>query len=434
MKVTPSEAQSSANAGSSATKPQPTQAASARGRAQGPAELLVVEVGVAGAGLPQDDGLVGGAHERRPPLGLRVQGDDPDAVAVLGVELAYGADEPHRRLAPVDHRDPAEHRAPLPPGAPRPLTSSLPGRRFGRQTGDDPRARNGTREACATRGARHSLTSPVSGPAGPHRGPDRPRSEEAVPPCADSWAGPPGSPRRWAISWAPRTSPASRNSPPKHGDGWGVARTPGGGSPSASRTPRGTSAEFARWAEPPPRRPGPGAPALGDAGTRRRPDNTHPFTDGRVAFAHNGSIRPPAGLGPAPVGEKAQRRRRGDDGQRAVLPRRSQLLREGAAPEEALRTTADLIAASLEFTSLNCLLLTPEKLYALCRYDPAGRLGGRRPLYYDLRYRVSPDAVVVASSGWGSDWRELANGDLLVVRRRTLETSVVTSAGLSVPA
>jgi hypothetical protein len=38
--------------------------------------------------------------------------------------------------------------------------------------------------------------------------------------------------------------------------------------------------------------------------------------------------------------------------------------------------------------------------------------------------------VVVASSGWGRDWQELVNGDLLVVRRRTLETTVVTSEGL----
>jgi hypothetical protein len=40
----------------------------------------------------------------------------------------------------------------------------------------------------------------------------------------------------------------------------------------------------------------------------------------------------------------------------------------------------------------------------------------------------------VASSGWGRDWRQLADGDLLVVRRRTLETAVVTRDGLAVPA
>ena len=42
---------------------------------------------------------------------------------------------------------------------------------------------------------------------------------------------------------------------------------------------------------------------------------------------------------------------------------------------------------------------------------------------------MTGDAVVVASTGWGSDWAELGNGDLLVVRRGTLETSVVALDG-----
>ena len=50
------------------------------------------------------------------------------------------------------------------------------------------------------------------------------------------------------------------------------------------------------------------------------------------------------------------------------------------------------------------------------------------PEYYRLRYRVTGDAVVVSSSGWGRDWQELANGDLLVVRRGTLETRLVTGS------
>ena len=111
----------------------------------------------------------------------------------------------------------------------------------------------------------------------------------------------------------------------------------------------------------------------------------------------------------------------------------AQRIRDGAAPEDALRTTADEIAATTSFTSLNCILLTPDTLYAFSRYDTAGRWETDDPEYYNLRYRITPDAVVVASSGWGRDWKELDNGDLLVVRRRTLQTSVVTSAGVTVP-
>ena len=45
----------------------------------------------------------------RVPLVLGVQGDDPDAVAVLGVELAHGPDQAHGGLAPVHHSDAFEH-------------------------------------------------------------------------------------------------------------------------------------------------------------------------------------------------------------------------------------------------------------------------------------------------------------------------------------
>jgi predicted glutamine amidotransferase len=82
-----------------------------------------------------------------------------------------------------------------------------------------------------------------------------------------------------------------------HADGWGVARSTGRGvavrkQPVEARTSR----RFERQAR---RRRG----DLGLAHLRRATlglsvgtANTHPFTDGRVAFAHNGSISPPAAL------------------------------------------------------------------------------------------------------------------------------------------
>ena len=77
------------------------------------------------------------------------------------------------------------------------------------------------------------------------------------------------------------------------------------------------------------------------------------------------------------------------------------------------------------FTSLNCLLLTHESLYAFCRVNPYGPIEDADPEYYTLRYRTSADSVVISSSGWGRGWQDLADGDLLVVRRRSLETFLV---------
>jgi predicted glutamine amidotransferase len=158
-----------------------------------------------------------------------------------------------------------------------------------------------------------------------------------------------------------------------------------------------------------------------------RMQNTHPFTDGRLAFAHNGSIFPPPALD-ALLSPAAHALRTGDtDSERyflAVLSR----LEAGATPAAALRQAVAGIAATASYTSLNCLLLTPEELYAVCFFDPAGH-ADEAPDYYHLRYRMADDAVVVSSSGWGRGWRDVGNGELLRVRRGTLEVTVESLRG-----
>jgi predicted glutamine amidotransferase len=155
-------------------------------------------------------------------------------------------------------------------------------------------------------------------------------------------------------------------------------------------------------------------------------ENTHPFSDGQLAFAHNGSVLHPGSVDRLIDPEAGRLRRGTTDSERyflAVLTR----VRAGATPREALVETVDDIARISPFTSLNCLLVTPEELIALSRFDPAGPLEDKDPEYYNLRYRITDDAVVVSSSGWGRDWQELANGDLLVVQRHTLRAAVLSA-------
>ena len=211
----------------------------------------------------------------------------------------------------------------------------------------------------------------------------------------------------------------------KHGDGWGVARATRQGVAVRKRADAArTSTRFDRWARR--RRTDLGLAHLRWAtlGLGIGPDNTHPFTDGRVAFAHNGSIAPPAALDRL-LSDRSRRARRGTTDSERYFLAVTDRMRDGATPQEALTATVDQIAATASFTSLNCLLLTPEALYAVSRFDTSGPLEDDDPEYYTLRYRIAPEAVVVSSSGWGRDWRELGNGDLLVVRRRTLETTLV---------
>ena len=216
----------------------------------------------------------------------------------------------------------------------------------------------------------------------------------------------------------------------KHADGWGVARATDTGvkvhkRPDAARTSRsfrswarGHASDLGithlRWA------------TVGSVGI----ENTHPFTDGRVAFAHNGSVLSPTALDGLIAPALARQRRGTTDSERYFLAVAGRMA-DGESPRDALLATVDEIAAAAPFTSLNCLLMTPDELLAVCRYDASGPLEDDDPEYYTLRYRVGPDAVVVSSSGWGSRWQELGNGELLAVRRQSLETAVVAPAALA---
>jgi predicted glutamine amidotransferase len=217
----------------------------------------------------------------------------------------------------------------------------------------------------------------------------------------------------------------------KHGDGWGVARATETGvkvhkRPDTARSSR----SFGAWARTHAGDLGMAHLRWATMGLSIGVENTHPFTDGRVAFAHNGSVLSPASLDALVAPPVARLRRGTTDSERYFLALLTRMA-GGEGPHEALRATADEIARTSPYTSLNCLLMTPDELIALCRYDAAGPLEDQDPEYYRLRYRVTDDAVVISSSGWGRDWQELANGDLLVVRRGTLASTVLSGERLA---
>jgi len=214
----------------------------------------------------------------------------------------------------------------------------------------------------------------------------------------------------------------------KHGDGWGVARAADDGvevkkAPDSARrrehfrrvahtVPADLAMLHLRWATL-------GLPVL--------PRNAHPFTDGRLAFAHNGSVPPPSALEPL-ISPQVRPLLQGDtDSERlflAVLTRLDAAQDSGDPVAEAYAQAMSAVAGSLQYSSLNSMLITAERLYAVCCHAPGAEEKEEEPDYYRLGYRVTPDAVVVSSSGWGAGWTSLGNGQMLVVDRGSLTTSV----------
>jgi hypothetical protein len=115
----------------------------------------------------------------------------------------------------------------------------------------------------------------------------------------------------------------------------------------------------------------------------------------------------------------------------------SRLAAHGDDMVAAIADAAADIDARFSSTSLNALLLSPDTMYAISWYDrarvPEAKLracGYDQPdeiaAYFDLAYRATDGAVVVASSGWPQPgWTPLENRHVLVTDRRTLRTRVL---------
>ncbi|HEV3186905.1 MAG TPA: class II glutamine amidotransferase [Acidimicrobiales bacterium] len=159
--------------------------------------------------------------------------------------------------------------------------------------------------------------------------------------------------------------------------------------------------------------------------------NTHPFQVETVAFAHNGSVTPPNSLDSL-IAEPLSRGLEGTTDSeryfRAVLS-----ASRDSTLEEGLRRTISAIAESLNYSSLNALVLTPEALYAACFFSPAAISTDLPPDYYDMFYVEREGSVIVASSGWDhGNWTPLPNGSLLRIARDTGAVEV-TSLSTGVP-
>jgi predicted glutamine amidotransferase len=180
--------------------------------------------------------------------------------------------------------------------------------------------------------------------------------------------------------------------------------------------------------------------------------NSHPFRYGPYAFAHNGALYPQDQLGEMLPAEWERRLTGTTDSERYLLHIMWRLERRGRDVVAAIADTVVSIANRYAVNSLNAILLSPDKMYAISWHDPAripeaelrrrGLAGTPEEIagYFHLAYRMTADAVAAASSGWPQPgWTVLPNQSVLVVDRATLEMSVFsldaapTASGRVVP-
>ncbi|HEY1572094.1 MAG TPA: class II glutamine amidotransferase [Pseudonocardiaceae bacterium] len=178
---------------------------------------------------------------------------------------------------------------------------------------------------------------------------------------------------------------------------------------------------------------------LGTPGCGHGPRNTHPFTDGPLAFAHNGAFAPGERIDLL-LGDSPRRAVGETDTERYFLALLTQLDRDGADVPAAVAGVLDRMArVGLTSSSLNAMLLGPDALHVISSHDadwqatdiqvwPADELAGGAvlPPYFPMIYTETDGAVVAASSGIVSDqdgWAPVPNHTVLRIETGSLRTA-----------
>jgi predicted glutamine amidotransferase len=231
-----------------------------------------------------------------------------------------------------------------------------------------------------------------------------------------------------------------------HADGWGLAYAAGdtleversttnaSADPAFTKVATGVSSRAGlahlRWASP-------GLPV--------ELCNAHPFRFGEYAFAHNGGIYPLERVGDLLDDEWRGRLTGSTDSEHYFLALMAEMAESGDDLPTALPRVLRRIAERYTPSSLNAMILGPDALYVVNCHDDSIR-PVLPPLeeqsvdeivesteeevpYYDLRYRRTGDALVVASSGFaqpaGGGWRRIGADSLAIIDRRTLEVTEI---------
>lgn len=225
-----------------------------------------------------------------------------------------------------------------------------------------------------------------------------------------------------------------------HADGWGMAwydESSADSGPVVRKSPlRADEPEFEKLARQPLSDLGLLHLRWATPGLAVSDVNTHPFTFGSMAFAHNGAVHPQDRLWQILPPAWEQRVAGTTESERYLLLIMSRLQDDRGDMVAAIAQAAAQIERQFAPNSLNAILLTPRHLYGIAWHDkdkvPAAKLAERGcgpdeiGCYFDLSYLATDEAVVVASTGWAQDgWKRLPNRHVLVVERSTLTKQVL---------
>jgi predicted glutamine amidotransferase len=212
----------------------------------------------------------------------------------------------------------------------------------------------------------------------------------------------------------------------KHGDGWGVATVDNQMHTQLVVEPT-RAKDSAKFAEVTSNLKSDGALLhlrWATQGLAINNGNSHPFTYDEVSFMHNGDIRPADSLDPFVDPELKTAMRGNTDSEKYFYSiisaaKKSNLL-------DGTLKAVKKIKEKLTYSSINAMLLTPDKYIVVCEHNDERIPAGEGSDYYDLYYRKDAKGILVTSTGWNQEgWTLIPNHSIAVIDRKTLMVEVL---------
>ena len=154
--------------------------------------------------------------------------------------------------------------------------------------------------------------------------------------------------------------------------------------------------------------------------------NTHPFTYEGISFIHNGSFRPFDVLKSCISDEYLKLAEGETDSELYFYYLLTEIKKHGFLL--GIKSALTFIKENIDHSSANMMIMNKDYFVTACRYnqDRIPDLFKKDQDYYELRYKKTPDSVLVASSGWDqTGWTMLPNDSILIVERSNQEISTL---------
>ena len=154
--------------------------------------------------------------------------------------------------------------------------------------------------------------------------------------------------------------------------------------------------------------------------------NTHPFTYEGISFIHNGSFAPFDVLAPYIADEYKKLVTGETDSELYFYYVLTEIKKHGFL--SGIKSALTFIKANISHSSANMMIMNKDFFVTACRFnqDRIPELFKKDVDYYELRYKQTPDSVLVASSGWNQDgWTMLKNDSMLIVDRSNQSISTL---------